>query len=91
MVLRVRSCYDNTVCADLKGKVSEATNRFFEARVAVMGFKCRVMQLQGEMERKQLTSPVSDMSGRGQAGDPLSPSCRVVCKSLRLIRRVWWR
>ena len=53
------------VFADLKGKVSEATNRFFEARVAVMGFKCRVMQLQGEMERKQQTSPVSPMSGRG--------------------------
>ena len=29
---------------------SDATNRFFEARVAVMGFKCRTMQLQGELE-----------------------------------------
>ena len=37
---------------EYKNKVSDATNRFFEARVAVMGFKCRVMQLQGELEKK---------------------------------------
>ena len=30
--------------------MSDATNRFFEARVAVMGFKCRTMQLQGELD-----------------------------------------
>ena len=29
---------------------SDSTNRFFEARVAVMGFKCRTMQLQGELD-----------------------------------------
>ena len=36
-----------------KKKVTDATNRFFEARVAVMGFKCKVIQLQGEMEQQQ--------------------------------------
>ena len=30
--------------------LSDATYRFFEARVAVMGFKCRTMQLQGELD-----------------------------------------
>ncbi len=44
---------------DLKKKVSEATNRFFEARIAVMGFRCKVMQLQGELEKKKESSPVS--------------------------------
>ena len=28
----------------------ETTNKLFEAQVAVMGFKCRVMQLQGELD-----------------------------------------
>ena len=39
---------------------SDATNRFFEARVAVMGFKCRTMQLQGELDEmvKPFTSHV---------------------------------
>lgn len=45
------------VCAEMKGKVSEATNRFFEARVAVMGYKCQVMLLQGQLDKKQ--PPVS--------------------------------
>ena len=30
---------------------SETTQRFFEARVAVMGFKSRQIQLQGEVDR----------------------------------------
>ena len=38
--------------ADLKDKVTEATNRFFEARVAVMGFKCKVMQLEGQLHKE---------------------------------------
>lgn len=28
----------------------ETTNKLFEAQVAVMGFKCRVMQLKGELD-----------------------------------------
>lgn len=34
--------------------------KFFEARVAVMGFKCRTMQLQGEVEslRRKLSETV---------------------------------
>ena len=31
----------------------ETTNKLFEAQVAVMGFKCRVMQLQGELDDRQ--------------------------------------
>ena len=34
----------------LQEQISSSTNRFFEARVAVLGFKCRVMQLQGELD-----------------------------------------
>lgn len=30
--------------------VDETTNKLFEAQVAVMGFKCRVMQLKGELD-----------------------------------------
>ncbi len=37
---------------DLERQASEATNKFFEARVAVMGYKCRNMQLQGELDAK---------------------------------------
>lgn len=41
------STVDNKVLQD---QISTSTNRFFEARVAVLGFKCRVMQLQGELD-----------------------------------------
>ena len=44
---------------NLNGKVTEATNRFCEARIAVMGFRCKVMQLQGELDKKQQANPVS--------------------------------
>lgn len=37
----------------LQKEVSEATNNFFEARVAVLGFKCRLLQLQGQLETAQ--------------------------------------
>lgn len=30
--------------------MDETTNKLFEAQVAVMGFKCRVMQLKGELD-----------------------------------------
>ena len=43
------------MCAVLKEKVSESTNRFCEARVAVLGFKCRVIQLSGELEKARLS------------------------------------
>ena len=33
--------------------MDETTNKLFEAQVAVMGFKCRVMQLQGELDDRQ--------------------------------------
>ena len=36
--------------AESSKTLSDATYRFFEARVAVMGFKCRTMQLQGELD-----------------------------------------
>lgn len=50
-----------SISAEQKDKVKDATNQFFEARVAVMGFKCRVMQLQGQLEetKKKLHSPGS--------------------------------
>ena len=46
----------------------EDTNKFFEARVAVMGFKCRVMQLQGELEaqRKELRDNSSGVLARDE-------------------------
>ena len=43
------SSNDSILHAELSKTQSDATNRFFEARVAVMGFKCRTMQLQGEL------------------------------------------
>ena len=43
----------------MQKEASEATNNFFEARVAVLGFKCRLLQLQGQLETTQgnVTSP----------------------------------
>ena len=39
------------LCSLLSAKeVMEATNNFFEARVAVLGYKCRVLQLEGLLE-----------------------------------------
>jgi len=41
-------------------KKEKYEQKFFEARVAVMGFKCRTMQLQGEVEslRRKLSETV---------------------------------
>eukprot|EP00731_Ephydatia_muelleri_P008377 Em0004g715a len=36
--------------SDSSKEVMEATNNFFEARVAVLGYKCRVLQLEGLLE-----------------------------------------
>ncbi len=44
------------VCVALKQQVSESTNRFCEARVAVLGFKCKVIQLTGELEKARAVS-----------------------------------
>ena len=41
---------ENKSLSDSSKTLSDATYRFFEARVAVMGFKCRTMQLQGELD-----------------------------------------
>lgn len=53
-----------SVCTEMLKTRSDATNRFFEARVAVMGFKCRTMQLQGELDEmvKPFTSHVHVVS-----------------------------
>ncbi len=44
------------MCVALKQQVSESTNRFCEARVAVLGFKCKVIQLTGELEKARAVS-----------------------------------
>ncbi|XP_064395087.1 myosin-11-like isoform X2 [Halichondria panicea] len=48
----------------LRNQFSASTNQFFEARVAVLGFKCRVMQLtaaQGDPSHKQQTTPTQKL------------------------------
>lgn len=55
----------------LQDQMSTATNQFFDARVAVLGFKCKMMQIQGELEdarvqlalrNEQSTLPPSSLS-----------------------------
>ena len=41
-------CFGNLSAGRLE--VQDYVQKYFEARVAVMGFKCRQMQLQGEVE-----------------------------------------
>ena len=53
-------------------EVMEATNNFFEARVAVLGYKCRVLQLEGLLEasreeNRKLEEEVKRLTG--QLGD----------------------
>ena len=61
--MQCNSVVDNkgSLSPALKVKVSDSTNRFFEARVAVMGFKCRVIQLKGELDQARTqVEPVSE-------------------------------
>lgn len=50
------------VCFFLAGEldVQDYVRKYFEARVAVMGFKCRQMQLQGEVEHLSQTAKQRD-------------------------------
>ena len=60
------------LCSSLSAKeVMEATNNFFEARVAVLGYKCRVLQLEGLLEasreeNRRLVGEVQRLNGQLQ-------------------------
>ncbi len=73
---------------DLVRRESEATNKFFEARVAVMGYKCRNMQLQGELESKK-----GDQVGGAITMEQTPTGVYGSCAILVLYRTSWlsWR
>lgn len=51
--------------------VQDYVRKYFEARVAVMGFKCRQMQLQGEVEHLSQTAKQRDQVGNMRVFEPM--------------------